>query len=121
MSRILLVDDDPDLLRVLSLRLTREGYEVAGATKGDLAIAEVARRVPDLVVLDLGLPGGNGFKVLEKVRGTHQSSAVPVIVLTGNWEPAFEERARKAGATQFLRKPTDLTDLLAEIRKLLAS
>jgi DNA-binding response OmpR family regulator len=119
MSRILVVDDDPELLQVLASRLRQEGYEVTTASKGDQAIAEVASQPPDLMLLDLGLPGGNGFKVLEKVRGSNRTAAMPVIVLTGNWEPAFEVRARKAGADAFLRKPAELGDLLAEIRKLL--
>ncbi|HVP38649.1 MAG TPA: response regulator transcription factor [Candidatus Saccharimonadales bacterium] len=120
MSRILLVDDDPELLQVLSLRLQQDGYDVATANTGDQAIAEASRRPPDLMVLDLGMPRGNGFKVLERVRASVRTAATPVIVLTGNLEPAFEIRARKAGADEFLHKPTELADLVATIQKLLA-
>jgi two-component system, OmpR family, KDP operon response regulator KdpE len=120
MSRILVVDDDEALVSVLAQCLAHEGYEVATAAKGAAAIDEVSRRVPDLVLLDLGLPGGNGFKVLEKVRASNRSAATPVVVLTGNWEPAFEERALKAGATRFLRKPGEISDLVRTIRELVS-
>ncbi|MBI5836964.1 MAG: response regulator [Candidatus Eisenbacteria bacterium] len=120
MSRILVVDDDDDLVRIFSYRLQQDGYDVSSASTGAQALEALLREPPDLVFLDLGLPRGNGFQVLEKVRATPRLSGVPVIVLSGNAEPAYRDRAVKAGADRFFPKPSDLTDLLVAARELLA-
>ncbi|HVP38648.1 MAG TPA: response regulator [Candidatus Saccharimonadales bacterium] len=119
MASILLVDDDPQLLQALKLLLTSHGHRVTTAEDGVLAMTQVYRAIPDLIILDLGLPGGNGIMVLQRVRLSRRTSAVPVLVLTGKAEAEAEATARSAGATEFLRKPADPKELLAAIDRLL--
>lgn len=106
--RILVVDDDPDLVRALRLRLQANNYEVTSAGDGDAAIASVTKERPALIILDLGLPNGDGFVVLDRL----QLSDVPVIVLSARDPQSNEERALKAGATAFFQKPADNDELL---------
>jgi two-component system KDP operon response regulator KdpE len=106
--RILVVDDDPDLVRALRLRLQANNYEVTSAGDGDAAIASVTKERPALIILDLGLPNGDGFVVLNRL----QLSDVPVIVLSARDPQSNEERALKAGATAFFQKPADNDELL---------
>ena len=113
--KILLVDDDPDLLRALRLRLRANNYEVATAGDGYAAIASAQRERPALIILDLGLPAGDGFVVLDRLQKTDHLSSVPVIVLTARDPDTSEERALKAGAAAFFQKPADNYDLLNAI------
>jgi two-component system KDP operon response regulator KdpE len=114
--KILVVDDDPDLVRALRLRLKANNYEVTTATDGYTALASALKERPALIILDLGLPVGDGFVVLERLRNSDTLSAVPVIVLSARDPHSNEERALKAGATAFLQKPADNDELMKVIR-----
>ncbi|MGD0989796.1 MAG: response regulator [Candidatus Sulfotelmatobacter sp.] len=114
--KILLVDDDPDLVRVLGLRLRGNSYEVVAAGDAYGAITSAEKERPDLIILDLGLPDGDGFVVLERLRKMGYLSTVPVIVLTAREPATYEQRALKAGATAFFQKPADNNELLNAIR-----
>ncbi len=114
--KILIVDDDPDLRRGLNLRLRANHYDTSYATDGLSAIAMAQKERPDLIILDIGLPAGDGFVVLERLQQSANLSCIPVIVLTAR-DPQFnKERTLKAGATAFLQKPTDNNELLSVIR-----
>lgn len=115
-SKILLVDDDPDLVRALRLRLRANNYEVATASDGYAAIAQAQKEKPALIILDLGLPVGDGFIVLERLQSSDILSGVPVIVLSARDPQANEERALKAGAAAFFQKPADNDELLNVIK-----
>jgi DNA-binding response OmpR family regulator len=115
-SRILVVDDDPDLVKALRLRLRANDYEIASASDGYSAIATAQRERPDLIILDLGLPVGDGFVVLDRLQSSHQLSGIPVIVLTARDPQNNEDRALKAGAAAFFQKPVDNDELLNVIR-----
>jgi two-component system KDP operon response regulator KdpE len=80
--KILVVDDDPDLLRALRLRLKAQDYDISTASDGYSAIATAQKERPDLIILDLGLPVGDGFVVLERLQTSNPLSSIPVIVLT---------------------------------------
>ena len=114
--KILVVDDDPDLLKALRLRLRANDYDITTAGDGYSAIATAQKERPDLVVLDLGLPVGDGFVVLERLQKSNALSGVPVIVLSARDPQGNEERALKAGATAYFQKPADNEELLNVIR-----
>jgi len=117
--KILIVDDDPDLRRGLNLRLRANHYDTAYATDGFSAMAMAQKEKPDLIILDIGLPAGDGFVVLERLQQVAALAAVPVIVLTAR-DPQFtRERILKAGATAFFQKPADNAELMTAIRSAL--
>ena len=114
MSRVLVVDDDPHLLRTLRINLTAHGHVVVPVTTGAGALRAVADApAPDVVVLDLGLPDLSGLEVLEGVRGW---SSVPVIVLSARGDAGDKVAALDAGADDYVTKPFGMPELLARIR-----
>lgn len=115
-AKILLVDDDPDLVRALRLRLRANNYEVSTASDGYTAIAQAQKERPSLIILDLGLPVGDGFVVLERLQNSDVLAGVPVIVLSARDPQSNEERALKAGAAAFFQKPADNDELMSVIR-----
>jgi DNA-binding response OmpR family regulator len=119
-KKILVVDDDPDVRLGLQLRLTANHYDVIFAADGVSSIAEARKHMPDLVILDLGLPAGDGFSVLERLKVNEKLSSIPVIVLSGRDRVGNWDRAIKAGAKTFLQKPVANDKLLAVIRLILA-
>jgi DNA-binding response OmpR family regulator len=118
-KKILVVDDDPDVRLGLQLRLAANQYEVFFAADGVASIAEARKHMPDLVILDLGLPAGDGFSVLERLKANEKLSSIPVIVLSGRDRVGNRDRAIKAGARTFLQKPMANEKLLAVIRTVL--
>jgi DNA-binding response OmpR family regulator len=114
--KILVVDDDPDLVRALRLRLRASNYEVTTATDGYTAVAAAQKERPALIILDLGLPVGDGFVVLERLQAIATLSNIPVIVLSARDPQANEEKALKAGAAAFFQKPADNDELMNVIR-----
>ncbi len=114
--KILVVDDDPDLVRALRLRLRANNYEVATATDGYSAVFSAQKQRPALIILDLGLPVGDGFVVLDRLRNSDTLAGVPVIVLGARDPQSNEERALKAGAAAFFHKPADNDELIHVIR-----
>lgn len=114
--RILVVDDDNDLVRALRLRLVANNYEVATASDGYAAIASAKKERPALIILDLGLPVGDGFVVLDRLQNVDTLAHVPVIVLSARDPQSNEERALKAGAAAFFQKPADNDELMNAIR-----
>ncbi len=113
MNRILVVDDESQLLRALRINLRARHYEVDTAHDGAAALSAVARRPPDVVVLDLGLPDIDGIDVIIGLRGWTQ---VPIIVLSGRTDGAHKVEALDAGADDYVTKPFNIDELLARIR-----
>jgi DNA-binding response OmpR family regulator len=118
--KILIVDDNPDLRRGLNLRLRANHYETSYATDGFSAVAMAHKEKPDLIILDLGLPAGDGFVVLERLQQNANLSCIPVIVLTARDPQSNREKTLKAGATAFFQKPVDNGRLLSATRTTLA-
>src|SRR5687767_618094 len=105
MSRILAVDDDPDVLALLDVTLKRGGHEVALAADGDEAL-EVLRSQPlDLVLLDVMMPGRDGWSVLDEIKSDAALAAVPVIMVTARGEPMDRLRGGVGGALYYVTKP----------------
>jgi len=116
---ILIVDDDPDVRRGLHVRLKANHYNVIFAADGMASVAEARKHMPDLIILDLGLPAGDGFSIMERLKANDSLSLIPVIVVSGRDREANMDRALKAGAKAFLQKPVANAELLAVIRKVL--
>jgi DNA-binding response OmpR family regulator len=115
-SKILIVDDDPNLKLALKIRLRANHYDTVQASDGYSAIAVAQKEQPDLIILDLGLPAGDGFVVLKYLQDSDKLSSIPVIVLTARDPQSNEEKTMQAGATAFFQKPADNNELLAMIR-----
>ncbi|GII94829.1 response regulator [Sinosporangium siamense] len=113
MTRILVVDDEPQLLRALRVNLVARQYEVAVAADGGTALRQAADWHPDLVVLDLGLPDMDGVEVIHGLRGW---TRIPIIVLSGRADSHDKVDALDAGADDYVTKPFGIDELLARIR-----
>jgi two-component system KDP operon response regulator KdpE len=113
MLKVLVVDDEPQLLRLLRINLTARHYEVVTAIDGTSALAIAARSLPDLVVLDLGLPDLDGAEVIRGLRGWTE---VPIVVLSGRSDASDKVDALDAGADDYLTKPFSMDELLARLR-----
>jgi two-component system KDP operon response regulator KdpE len=111
--RVLVIDDEPQIVRALRINLKARGYDVAVAGDGRDALAVAARTHPDLVILDLGLPDMEGVEVLAGLRGW---TAVPVIVLSGRTDSLDKVEALDAGADDYVTKPFGMDELLARMR-----
>jgi two-component system KDP operon response regulator KdpE len=118
-KKILIVDDDPHLLLGLTAKLKANGYRVMCANDALSAITVARKEAPDLVILDLGLPAGDGFLVLERMRGLADLVAIPVIVLSARDPTDNKKRALDAGAAAYFQKPPDSYEFLTEIRQAL--
>lgn len=113
--KILIADDDPQILRALRITLVARGYEVVTAHDGKAALDAATSTHPDIVVLDLGMPGLTGVQVIEAIRGWSQ---VPILVVSGRSESWDKVEALDAGADDYVTKPFAADELLARIRAL---
>lgn len=113
MSRVLVVDDEPQIRRALGINLKARGYDVELAESGERALELAARMHPDVVVLDLGLPGIDGIEVIRGLRGW---SAIPIIVLSVREGETDKVAALDAGADDYVTKPFGMDELLARLR-----
>jgi two-component system KDP operon response regulator KdpE len=113
--KILVADDDPQLVRALRITLNAHGYDVVAAPDGAAAVALAAQSHPDIVLLDLGMPRLNGVQVIEALRGW---TAAPIIVVSGRTGSADKVDALDAGADDYVTKPFQVDELLARLRAL---
>ena len=118
-AKVLIVEDDDDLRHGLTRRLQNSGYEVVQATDGVAAISVARHERPDVVLLDLGLPAGDGLVVLERYANLPDLSTIPVVVLTGRDPRIAEPATRKFHVAAFLQKPADNKDLVEAIERAL--
>lgn len=118
-NKILVVEDDDDLRRGLALRLEASGYDVVLAGDGLAAVSTAREERPDVVLLDIGLPGGSGLTVLQRYSDCAALARTPVVVLTGRDPMAMEGDVRKFGVAGFLIKPAENDQLLGVIERAL--
>lgn len=118
-KKILIIDDDQAILLGLTARLKISGYRVICAADAISAISMARREAPDLVILDLGLPAGDGFLVLDRMKGLQDLVGTPVIVLSARDPTDNKKRALDAGALAFFQKPPDTHEFLNAIRQAL--
>jgi CheY-like chemotaxis protein len=120
-SRVLVVDDEPDVLLLCRLNLEQRGHEVLEAPNGQAAIELARQHAPDVVILDLMLPGIDGYQVLETLRADPKTADVRVLVLTAKSLRADRERSHDLGAAAFLTKPFLPDDLVATVDRVLGA
>src|SRR5580704_9411823 len=118
-KKILIVDDDPDVLQGMHVRLKANHYDTFFACDAVGSITEARKHEPDLIILDLGLPAGDGFVVMERFSAIPALAVIPIIVVSARDVHPNKGRAIKAGAKAFLQKPVDTAELLAVIRQAL--
>jgi len=118
-KKILVVDDDPYVRKAMHTRLKANGYDVFFAADALTSITEARKHCPDLIILDLGLPGGDGFVVIDRLKTMPALAVIPIIIVSGRDVRANYQRAIKAGAVAFLQKPANNAELLAIIRQAL--
>lgn len=117
--RVLIVDDDPDVRLAMHVRLKANGYDTVFASDAASCVAQARKHKPDVIMLDLGLPGDDGFVVIETMKRNPLLAPIPIIVVSGRDMSGNKQRAVKAGAKVYLQKPVDNDELLANIRETL--
>ena len=120
-GRILIVEDESNILEALTFILGRAGWDVRGHGKGDDALEEIARLAPDMLVLDVMLPGRSGFDILADLRAKPDTEGLPVLMLTAKGQAKDREQAMSLGANGFLTKPFSNTELLEVITSMRAA
>ncbi len=118
-KKILIVDDERDIVKVLMIRLQSSGYDVVAAFDGAQGVFMAHKEKPDLIILDIRMPAGDGFSVAERLRRSNHTWNIPVMFLTGNPEKDAEARAADLGARFYIKKPYDPEELLDAVRRAL--
>lgn len=119
-ERILIVDDDEQVASYVQLSFTLNGYKVEWIKDGRIAVQKVREMLPDAIILDLKLPGTNGFRICEQLRLEPQTKGIPIIVVSGSWKDAQDRiKSLEVGADDFLTKPFDAQELMARIKRML--
>ncbi|HLF28075.1 MAG TPA: response regulator [Anaerolineae bacterium] len=114
--RILVADDDPDLREIIRLTLQRDGYEVIEAADGDQAVARAIDSAPSLILLDMLMPGIDGFDTCRRLKSDRRTDAVPVIFISGHSDQRMRSQVFRLGAEDYLYKPLDPRDLSRRVR-----
>ena len=118
-TRVLVVDDEPHLLRALAMNLSGRGYDVSTASSATVALAQIRRQPPDLLVLDLGLPDLDGLDVIREVR--EYGPELPIIVLSARSGSPDKVAALDLGAVDYVTKPFNMDELLARLRAVIVA
>lgn len=115
-KRVLVIEDEPNIIEAISFILTRDGWTVHVHSDGDTALARILRLPPDVVILDAMLPGRSGFDVLRDLRAAAATRGLPVLMLTARSQDKDRDLALRLGATDFMTKPFSNADVLARVR-----
>jgi DNA-binding response OmpR family regulator len=115
---VLLIEDEPNIIEAVSFILSRDGWDVQTHSNGHDAIDAVRRRAPDLIILDVMLPGKSGYDILSEIRDDPVSGRVPVLMLTARGQTRDREMAERAGADRYMTKPFSNADVLEAVRAL---
>jgi two-component system alkaline phosphatase synthesis response regulator PhoP len=118
-KRVLLVEDDPRSIRFVSYVLEQEGYEVLTANNGLTGLKKAREEAPDLLILDVMLPGLDGFEVCRRLRADKQTSKLPVLMLSAKAQEIDKTTGLKMGADDYLTKPADPSEIAARVESLL--
>jgi DNA-binding response OmpR family regulator len=118
-AKILIVDDDPFLLRLVGHLLGKEGYEIVTALNGEEALEKINTEKPDLVILDVMMPGINGLEVCRQLRGQPETAALPIIMLSARSKVSDRIAGLQAGANEYLGKPFDAREVMGCVTALL--
>jgi len=118
-KKILFIEDEPDQIMMISMRLKKNDYEVVSAMEGEAGLEKAVTEKPDLILVDILMPGIDGFEVCRRLRKDPATKHIPVIATTAAGMDDVEYQCRIAGADDCVRKPYDAADLLMKIRRLL--
>ncbi len=119
-KHVLLIEDEPNIIEAISFILSRDGWNVDTHSNGHDAVGVVHDKAPDMIILDVMLPGKNGFEILRELRAAPQTADLPVLMLTARGQLKDREMAEKYGASQFMTKPFSNAEVLAAVRALVA-
>jgi len=117
-KRVLLIEDEPNIIQAISFILSRDGWAVDTHADGNTALDEVARRAPDIVILDVMLPNRSGFDILQDLRADQATRDLPVLMLTARGQKRDRELAERYGASRFMTKPFANSEVLDSVREL---
>lgn len=120
-KRVLLIEDEPNIVEAIRFLLSRDGYQVDTHSDGQTALEAVARKTPDMVILDVMLPNRSGYDILMDLRGRDDTRDMPVLMLTARGQKHDRDMAAKYGASQFMTKPFSNTEMLASVRALIGA
>jgi DNA-binding response OmpR family regulator len=119
MSKILIVDDDVELIKLLRLKFSREGYNVITAMDAYAAVQSASKEKPDLIILDIMLPAGGGYHALKNIRLTSHGAQTPIVILTGMQDEELRNKIKQEGVEAYLQKPYEYSVLSETVKKLL--
>jgi len=118
--RVLLIEDEPNIIEAIRFLLTRDGWQVETHSDGSDAVEVIQRAGPDLVILDVMLPGKSGMDILRDLRDVPALAKLPVLMLTARGQSRDRDMAEKAGVSRFMTKPFSNAEVLTAVRDLLA-
>jgi two-component system alkaline phosphatase synthesis response regulator PhoP len=116
MKKILIADDEPNILKVLASRLRASGYEIFTASNGMEALMKAHEQKPDLIILDIRMPAGSGLNVCESLKKVKETEKIPLIFITAFPSADVKEKAKEMGVEAFISKPFEEKDLLAKVK-----
>lgn len=120
-ARILVVDDDPEIVHLFTYALRRAGYQVEGALDGQTALEHARQAPPDLIILDVMMPGIDGYEVARQLRAEAATATIPIVMLTARALIADQVEGLQAGANSYLVKPVTPSVLVNKVREILAA
>lgn len=120
MAKVLVVDDEPNIVLSLEFLMEQAGFEVVTAEDGEQALEQVRAASPDLLLLDISLPGMSGFDVLERLRSQDATAQLPIIMLTAHGRDVEREKGMALGADDYITKPFSTQSLVEKVKALLA-
>jgi DNA-binding response OmpR family regulator len=116
--RVLLIEDEPNIIEAISFILSRDGWTVHTHTDGVTAMDKIARTPPDLIILDVMLPGRSGYDILRDLRANPATADLPVMMLTARGQTKDRELAERLGVTRFMTKPFSNAEVIENVRAL---
>lgn len=119
--KVLIAEDEETIVESLSFLMEKEGYEVSVATDGQMAIAMIVRDLPDMVLLDVMMPGCDGFDVVRAVRDNPQTRPIPIMMLTAKTREVDRRKGLELGVDDFVTKPFSTRDVVSRVKAMLAS
>ncbi|MEM6481919.1 MAG: response regulator [Pseudomonadota bacterium] len=120
-KKVLLIEDEQNIIEAVKFILSRDGWDVNTHSNGHDAIDAVRHRAPDIVILDVMLPGKSGFDILSEIRSDHALNGLPVLMLSARGQAKDMEMAVRAGASRYMTKPFSNAEVLDAVRDLVAS
>ena len=120
-DKILIVDDNQAIVEMLQRKLEKEEYEVLGCAESAKAVSTCLRALPDLIILDILMPGKNGWEIMEELKENEATQSIPIIISTVKNRPEDMEQGKELQAADYIAKPYVFSDLLEKVQKLLGT